>query len=328
MKNSNIAESVFEVNLEYSRLQNRTKELFFRCLQEGRDEFYFERELRMLWGDDNISYLEQQIIDYRNELHKENTGKENTESIVVDGMKILTGAIIRTNELFKKAKITEYKTRYESYGYKVNKEEYLEKLIPKYTSNIKPYYEAGAVKDVENIVRFVSPSTYNSMVYNTTITRNGWVQTLNDGLEMKIKFYYIPNHSFSCKYCLVHQEKKLSREQCLNMLGTADEGKTELLHPNCKCVLTFWDSSVRFKKLNKSKLEEQYHIREKVMSLELEKERQLSDKKIYKRLQNNGYDTQADIDKINNKVRKINSTIKDLQKALPTTALKKQVVAR
>ena len=54
MKNSSfIAESVFEMNLYYTRKQNQTKELFFKCLNEGKSEEYFKEELEKIWGKDN-----------------------------------------------------------------------------------------------------------------------------------------------------------------------------------------------------------------------------------------------------------------------------------
>ena len=331
MKSSNIAENVYEVNLNYARLQNKSKELFFKCLEEGREVEYFERELRKLWGDNDIAYLESQIIEYREYLHEENTGEEMTEeqkkSLNLVGIATMTSAILAVNELYKRTKTKEYNTRLNSYGYKTNKEEYLEKLVPKYANNVKAYYKSGETKTAKNIVRFVSPNTYNAMVYNTCTTKNGWAQTLMDGDEMGVQLYYIPNHSFSCPYCVEHQEKPMTRAECFKILGT-DEGEGDLLHPNCKCEITFYDSSSKLRKLNKSKLTEQYHIREQVMSLELKKEELQSDKAIYKRLYNNGYDTQKDIDNVNNQIKKVNSTIKELQSALPTTTLKKQVVAR
>ena len=327
MKSSSIAENVFSVNLMYSKLQNQTKELFFKCLDEGQTAEYFERQLRKLWDINDFYYLEELVREYRSYIHTENTGQEYTKreekEIKTDGIIQLTGAILLTNELFKKSKIKEYETRYESYAYKTDKFEYLKKLVPKYTNNIKPYYEAGQPKTVDNIVRFVSPNTYNSMVYNTCLTRNGWIQTLNDGNEMGIPYYYIPNHSFSCPHCILHQERRMTAEECYNIIGTADEGKTELLHPNCKCELWLYDKNVRFKKLNKTKLAEQYEIREKVMASELKRETLLSDRAIYKRL-----GSQEDVDKVNNKIKKINENIKDLVQQLPTQQLRKEVVIR
>lgn len=326
MKSSSIADSVFNVNLNYTKLQNQSKELFFRCLDEGRSEEYFAQELRKIWGNNDIKYLENEIAEYRAYLYEEHTGKEMTpekkEKIeVVDVIKI-TGAIVLANELFKKAKEKEYKLRLNSYGYKTNKEEYLEKLVPKYTNDIKPYYRQGEPKTRENLVRYVSPNTYNSMVYNTVLTRNGWIQTLNDADEMDIEYLYIPSHSFSCPYCAEYQEKPMTLKQCYDLLGTADEQEGDLLHPNCKCELVFYDKGIKLKRLNMIKVEEQYHIRQQVNSLTLKKEELLSDKRIYKRL-----GSQEDIDKTNQQIKKVNSSIKELQSALPTTELKKQVVA-
>ena len=327
MKSSSIADSVFNVNLKYTRLQNKTKELFFKCLEEERSVDYFEKELYKIWGTDNSNYIEEEVQQYRAYLHEENTGevlnKEEKKKINVVGIVGVVGSIALANELFKKAKTKEYKIRIDSYGYKTNKDEYLEKLVPKYTNDIKPYYKQGQPKTKNNIVRYVSPSTYNSMTYNTCLTRNGWIQTLNDGNDMGIQYYFIPSHSFSCPYCAEFQEKRMTAKQCYNLLGTADEGETELLHPNCKCELAFYDSGVRFKSLNYAQIEEEYHIKQKVNSLQLKKEELLSDKKIYK-----GLGDQGGIDKVNSQIKKVNSSIKELQSALPTTELKKQVVAR
>ena len=54
MKNSSfIAESVFEMNLYYTRKQNQSKELFFKCLNENKSEEYFKEELEKIWGKDS-----------------------------------------------------------------------------------------------------------------------------------------------------------------------------------------------------------------------------------------------------------------------------------
>ena len=80
MKNSNfIAESVFRVNVKYAKLQNETKELFFRCLDEGQELSYFKAKLEELWGKIDYSFLFcyinecQQLkkVDYFNEHNRE-----------------------------------------------------------------------------------------------------------------------------------------------------------------------------------------------------------------------------------------------------------------
>ena len=62
MKNSSIiADSVFLVNLNYVKLQNKTKELFFKCLDERRTLDYFRTEVRKLWNNVDHSYMDQEL---------------------------------------------------------------------------------------------------------------------------------------------------------------------------------------------------------------------------------------------------------------------------
>ena len=70
MKKFSIADSVFRVNLKYAKLQNQSKELFFRCLDEERPVEYFKAHLEEIWNIDDITYLKEQIFDYEAELHK------------------------------------------------------------------------------------------------------------------------------------------------------------------------------------------------------------------------------------------------------------------
>lgn len=318
MKKSSIAESVFKVNMKYAMKQNKTKEIFFKYLNEGRSIDDFKAELERLWGTNDIPYLEEQIIEYEAYLHELHTNKklDKTKATII-GITAL-GGILATNKLFQKVKAKEYQTRITSYGYEKNKEEYLKKLVPKYTSDVKAYRNSEG-----EVVRFVKPSTYNSMAYNTCLTRNGWNQTLNDGLDMGVGYYYIPFHNFSCPHCIAHQERAMTRSECMRMLGTANEQEGDILHPNCKCVLTFFTDKTQTRTINREEVEEQYHIREQVMSLELKREEIKSDLKIYK-----NFGSQEDIDKTKAKLEKVNSSIKELQQQLPTEELRKQVVAR
>lgn len=313
-----IKDSVFKVNLRYEQLQNKSKQLFFKCLDEGQSVEYFKGHLESIWEEVDEVYLEQQILEYKALLHEKNTNKKlDKKTATIVGLATL-GAIMKTNNLFKKIKEKEYKMRLNSYGYEADKKEYLKKLVPKYTSNVKVYRSQTTNK----VVREVSPSVYNSMVYNTCLTRNGWVQTLNDGEEMGVGYYYIPRHNFSCPHCLDYQEKPMSKEECLRLLGTADEGDSELLHPNCACTLTFMNNNVSMTPIDRQQAEEEYEIRQKVNGLTLEKERILSDIKIQKSLGN--YD---EVDRLNNQRNKINSSIRELKEQLPTEELQKQVVA-
>lgn len=318
MKNSNIAESVFNINLYYTRKQNKTKELFFQCLDEGRDVDYFKAELEKIWGEIDTQYLEEQIIEYMAFIHEINTGKKLDKNDVSLIETASLGAILLTNKLFKKIKSKEYKTRIESYGYETNKEEYLKKLVPKYTSNTKRYKNG----------RFVSPSTYNSMVYNTALTRNGWTQTINDASDLGIGYFIIRYHPFSCEHCMEHQNRLMSIDECVDLLGYADEAQGDILHPNCKCELQMVRNNKEldeyqdpYANLSYEEKVEISEIRQQVNSLTLERERLRTDLKLYKQLND-----QENIDKTKAKISKINNAVKGLQEALPTD-LRKQVVA-
>ena len=162
------------------------------------------------------------------------------------------------------------------------------------------------------------------MIHNTNLTRTGWNTTLNDAENLQQKKFIIPYHSFSCPYCVAHQNKVLDIKQVMKLIGHIEEQEGDILHPNCKCILTFYDKGIKYKKATYSKgeLEEQYQIRQKVNSLTLEQEKLSADIRIQNSLGN-----RDEADKLKQQMRRINQEISKLQEALPTTELKKQVVA-
>lgn len=328
MKNSSINDKVFAVNLNYVKLQNKTKELFFKCLNEERELEYFEAELKKIWGNVDYEYLNEQIEEYQAEIHERNTNEEKETKGITKGVFALVPilVIMDTDKKFQNVKIREYNTSVNSYAYKSDKEEYLKLKVKRYNNQIVPYelHEYVNGKKTDNVIgyRYVQPSTYNSMIQNTNLTRSGWNQTLDDGDDDQL--FYIPFHSFSCPECIEHQNKKMDREEVYNLVGEVDEIEGDILHPNCKCELTFYDKKTKYNKpkYSDSELEEQYHIRQKTNTLTLRKEEILSDIKIQKSLGN-----QDEVDKLNQTRNRINKEIRELSEALPTAELKKQVVA-
>ena len=322
MKNSNfIAESVFNVNLNYARMQNKTKELFFRCLDEERSYEYFKAELEKIWGKTNHTYIENQLAEYEIMVHEQNTQKK--EEIKKDDWLfalVPITVIMAVENKFEKVKEQEYKNSQKSYAYKNDKQEYLKKKVAKYNNQIVPYYS----KTTGELIRYVQPSTYASMIHNTNLTRAGWNVTLNDADEVGVTQFWIPYHSFSCPHCIAHQNRILTKNEIISIAGRAEEAEGDILHPNCKCEITFYLPNTKFNKPKYSygELEEQYNIRQKTNSLTLKKEEVLTDMKIQKRLGN-----QDAVDKLNQQRNKINKEIRELKKALPTESLKKQVVA-
>ena len=186
-----------------------------------------------------------------------------------------------------------------------------------------PYYS----KETGKILRYVQPSTYNSMIHNTNLTKAGWNTTLNDAEEIGYKYFVIPYHPFSCEHCISHQNRILSREQVIDLVGFAEEAEGDILHPNCKCELVaikdYRDMyDLEQYDFTESEKIEISNIRQKVNSLTLKKEDILTDIKIQKRLGN-----EDEVDKLNQKRNKINKSIRELKEALPTEELRKQVVA-
>ena len=327
MKSSNIADSVYRVNLEYVILQNKTKELFFQCLDEERDVEYFNYRLKELWGNVDHSFMQDEINEYELLIHEQDLklaeAKEEDiqESKYKEYMKLVPVAVVLGVESkFIKQKIKEYKSSTKSRAYQLDKDDYLKLKVQRYTSQIVPYFS----KSTGEKIRDVELSTYCSMIHNTNLTRTGWNTTLNDAQQLQQRKFIIPYHSFSCPYCVAHQNKVLDIKQVMKLIGHIEEQEGDILHPNCKCILTFYDKGVKYKKstYSKGELEEQYQIRQKVNSLTLEQEKLSADVRIQNRLGN-----RDEADKLKQQMRKINQEIGKLQKALPTTELRKQVVA-
>lgn len=327
MKNSSqfINESVFRVNIKYSKLQNETKELFFKCLNEGRDFDYFKGKLERLWGNVDRRYYQEELDEYAEIIHEINTGGKILEVAPQnDGSMIFAlvpiAVALRQENRFITIKENEYNLAFNSKAYKINKQDYLKMKVKKYSNQIVPYYS----HENNKLIRYVQLSTYESMIHNTNLTRTGWNTTLSDASELGVRRFYIPYHAFSCPECIEHQNKIMTLEEVLNLIGSAEEVEGDILHPNCKCMLTFYDNYTKMNKpkYNDKELEEQYNIRQKINSLTLKKEEVRTDMKIQQMLGN-----QDEVDKLNQQRNKINSQIRELKEALPTESLKKQVVA-
>ena len=329
MKNSNkfINNSVFKVNQDYSKLQNKTKELFFKCLEEDRSLDYFEKKLEKIWGKVNYQYYVDSLNEYAAIIHENNllmlqvqeTDKEETKKINDFFSMVSALAILRNEKKYKDHVIRTYNNSLKSPAYKNDKTNYLIAKVPRYTDNIVPYYHDG------EIIRHVKLSTYCSMVHNTNMTRTAWNTTLNDADNLGYTNFYIPFHSFSCMECLSHQNRVMNKEEVVNLVGDVSLQEGDILHPNCKCELLIYHPGLTY--MNKpsysnEEIDNQYHIRQKINSLTLEKDRVLTDMKIQRGLK--AYD---EYDKLNQKRNKINSQIRELKQELPTKELQKQVVA-
>lgn len=328
MKNSSdyINEKVFKVNQNYSRLQNKTEELFFRCLDEERSVEYFIQKLDEIWGNIDHSYMNEQIDEYINIIHQNNLEqlniqdeeKQTNKALKTTSMVALLGVIVASENKFKDFITNKYDMYYNSTEYKQNKDEYLKRKVKSYNNQVIPYFlEDGSIRNVQL-------STYLSMKYNTALTRAGWEQTINDAEYLGYNQFWVPPHLFSCDHCADYQGKILSENEVLDFVNNVDEQQGDILHPNCKCTLLIYKPGTLLikQRFTNNEIEYYYDIRQKVNSLTLKKERLLTDIRIQKRLGN-----QDEIDKLNNQRKVINSRIGDLIDELPTEEMKIKAVA-
>ena len=330
-----IAESVFNVNAHYTRLQNETKILFFRCLRENRSEEYFREEAYKIWGNIDHKFMDKQI-DKLQELVWGNNIELAVNYGRLEGKDVPSEKWVIDDEYFKlvpEAQFNDFEKKFENNVVRnyarssktiqsQDKDAYLQKKIKNYddeVNRIVPYFKQGEP------IRYVNLSTYLSMLHNTNLTRAGWNETMGDSEKLNVNMFIIPYHPFSCVDCFYYQNRPLTKKEVEDIIGTdAVEHTGDIIHPNCKCTLAlYWDKDqVSKKEYSVSEVEDMYHIRQKVNSLTLQKSKIATDMKIQKELGN-----EEQYDKLNQKRNAINGKIRDLKEELPSTSLKKQVGA-
>ena len=318
-----INESVFKVNLHYTKLQNKTKELFFKCLEEDRSDEYFAKQLEKIWGNIDHDFMYEALEEYRQmirgnkSLLVEEYNKQRNNVLEIISAVVLIGYEIK----LMKQKEKEYKRAKKSYLYKGNRLKYLSNMVKGYTTGVVPYHNKK-----NGTIRQVPLSVYASMVQNTNLVRTGWDEILNNADLTGHDLFYIPFHIFSCPHCIQYQNIVYDRKTVEDvLLRKAQEQEGDILHPNCKCQLVeYYPGITEFNRppYTDKELEEQYKIRQKVNSLTLEKSRLRTDMKIQKQL-----GEQEEYDKLNQKRNKINAKIRELKNELPTEELKTSVVA-
>lgn len=338
MKNSSefIAKQVFLTNVFYINKQNKTKELFFRCLREKRSNSYFQNELHKIWGNVNHKFMDNQIEKLMMMVHSNNVD-EAINIGRLEGIYKETEDWVTGDEYFKltpEEYFQKFERKFEQNVNRVYKrskdsirdldsETYLQKTLDRYDKNINQvvtYFNKSG-----QALRQVQLATYLSMVHNTNLTRAGWNQTMSDSERVGNNYFIIPYHPFSCLHCFEYQNRPLSRYEVESIIGVeAREQVGDILHPNCKCTLSiYWDNSqVRNRVYNTDEVETMYDLRQKVNSLTLEKSKLRTDMKIAKEVGN-----EALADKNRQRINAINKTIRGIKTELPTNSLKKQITA-
>lgn len=332
-----IDKNVYLVNVRYTKMMNKTKELYFQCLEEGKSKEFFEKEVSKIWDNVDHRFMDKQIAELRELVHNNNVDQainigrfKNKEYLETLGwtfddeyFKLTPESDFKMFEKrFKRNVVTNYEVAHNSIK-NMDKEEYLTKKLSKYDKQVNQvvaYYHKNG-----GLAHYVKLSTYLAMVHNVDLTRSGWNQTLADADKLDMNTYIIPYHPFSCLYCYEYQNKPLSAFQVEQIIGTkAHEQVGNVLHPNCKCTLSIYWSPTQISRetMIRQEVDEQYKIRQKVNSLTLSRTNLKTDLKIAKSIGNEGQ-----VDKIKARISKLNKAIRDEVGKLPTESLKKQVKA-
>lgn len=190
----------------------------------------------------------------------------------------------------------------------IDKAQYLLEKVSKFdkVEKVVPYFDKKG-----QIVAYHDIASYNSMVYNTNLTNSIWNETLENAIRTENDLVYVPGHWGSCPYCLPYEDRVYTLTGANpiypNIQVALDGG---LKHPNCKHPIENYSSEIKTTP-SVSSPPEVYNSLQKINALELKKRRLRNDKKIYKEL--GGYE---DVDKVNQKIRKINQKIKEQKSIL------------
>lgn len=342
MKSSSelIGAQVFSVNAFYTKKQNETKILFFKCLTERKPLEYFNKELSKIWDNIDHKFMDKQIMKLKELVHSNNVetyldlnrfGKdaqralEETYDFVINNeyFKLTPEETFRKFEQKFKANVEKNYKNSKKVITEKNKETYLDKKIDTYNKQVNQvitYFNQNG-----GVARQIQLSSYLSMIHNTNLTRSGWNQTMGDSEKLMKSSFIIPYHSFSCPHCLDYQNRPLTKfevEEIIGVDAVSQEG--DILHPNCKCTLSiYWDDSqITTQRYTYEESEELYKLRQKVNTLTLEKSNLRTDMKIAKSLGD-----EAKADKCRQKINAINKTIREIKADLPSEELQKQITA-
>lgn len=314
---------------------NKTKELYFKCLEEKKSVEYFTKEMNKIWDNVDHKFMQKQIEKLKKEIHENNVNqainigrfdKKYVETLnwIVDNdyFKLTPESdFVKFEQRYKKSVISNYEVA-RNYINDNNMEDYMLRKVKNYDNELGRMITYFS-KEGEPI-RQVMLSTYLAMIHNVDLTRGAWNQTISDSEKLGTEMFIIPYHPFSCPYCFEHQNKPLTKLEVEKLIGDTETRQGDILHPNCKCTLDIYWNGLQIDRETESEaiVEAQYKIRQKVNSLTLERSRLRTTYKIYKEL---GEESQAD--KVRLKINAINKSIRDEVGKLPTEALQKQVKA-
>lgn len=216
----------------------------------------------------------------------------------------------KTSQIKAKDKFIRIITNYYKTTLKTAKKEYisiddyLKKKLTQYdkVEKVVAYHnQDGTIRAYHDI------ASYNSMVYNTNLTSSAWNETINYCYENDTDIVYVEPHPFSCPLCQEWQGKFYSLTGKSSKYENIENAyKGGLKHPNCKHNITTNVGQKETDDYSSDEWKARYEARQKKQALELQRKRLKTDRDIYKEL--NNYE---EVDKINSKIRTLNSAIKE-----------------
>lgn len=299
-----IEESVEVFKNNYLTRMLKTKQLFFKCLQENKTSKDFIFEFSKIWKDLNYKFMNNQKIELEklvDELNKVSISDTSKEFIKL----INNNTFEEVLEKYKNTLERYYNSKLSTIQNGINDvDSYLSNFVDKYDKqqSCVPYYtKDGLIHSYHDI------SGYSAMLFNTNLTRTAINRTLFDAEYLNMDLVYIPSHNLSCPKCMNWQGRVYSVSGKDKRYPKLDEAYSNGMgHPNCKHIpVIFWDSSqLQNDRFNSDEWIENYKIDQKKKSLKRELEKQNTDLKIYKNLNN-----QSQIDKTKNKIKKIRNRL-------------------
>ena len=342
-----IEDRVWESTLKYNRMINITRQKFFENLYKETTLDEYTKGIVDLWNIDH-SYMNEAIDELRNMViqrdfyNAEMYGdkKITKHSIKLQNnweeYKLIDKELYRLNpesdfrkleQRYVNRHIKLYENLLKRYKDVKDRGKVLAEYMDQYEKMDRtiPYYS----HTTGEIIRYVDISTYENMLYNVNLTRSAWNREIYDAKLLGNHMWYLPAHPLACPGCMVYQgyvytdhKPTPSEMAILDIYGKdgcpykedAIEDKlgagVGIGHPNCKHLwMSYWsEEQIQDTKYSSGEWEEKYKTKQKIQSLNLEKSRLLTNRRIYKEL-----GQQDLVDKTTEKIKKIREKIKELE---------------
>lgn len=317
--NDEISEVINEEVQNYSKESydylDEVKKLVFTCLIGKISDNIFKDKLNKINSKYNKIEKNRTLKGYKKV--KDKVVETNKKPISSEKIKFtekdlsdLLFKLDKTSQIKAKDKFIRIITNYYKTTLKTAKKEYisiddyLKKKLTQYdkVEKVVAYHnQDGTIRAYHDI------ASYNSMVYNTNLTSGAWNETINYCYENDIDIVYVEPHPFSCPLCQEWQGKFYSltgKSKKYPNIEVAYKGG--LKHPNCKHNITTNVGQKETEHYSSNEWVERYQARQKKQALELKRKRLRTDREIFRELGN-----QEEVNKINAKIRKLNSAIKE-----------------